>query len=117
MAKLISANLTNNKLCTIQYTTTDGKMLSINSNSFDAEVVSHAYTHIGTIIFANPLTTIGNRAFYGCNILKSISFPEGVTTIGDEAFKYCHSLISVIIPNSVVSIGVFTTDYYSIFYR
>ena len=36
MAKLISADLTNNNLCIIEYSTTDGQVLSLYTNLFDA---------------------------------------------------------------------------------
>jgi hypothetical protein len=50
------------------------------------------------------VTSIGNRAFYNCSSLTSITIPNSVTSIGDYAFAYC-SLTSVTIPNSVTSIG------------
>lgn len=34
MAKLVSANLTDDKLCTLTYTTTDGEMLSFDEDAF-----------------------------------------------------------------------------------
>lgn len=45
-------------------------------------------------------------AFYGCNLLKSVTIPNGVTSIGAAAFYACQSLTSITIPNSVTSIGV-----------
>ena len=49
--------------------------------------------------------TIGDRAFYHCTGLTSITIPNSVTSIGDEAFRDCSSLTSITIPNSVTSIG------------
>ncbi len=41
------------------------------------------------------VTSIRERAFYGCSGLTSITIPDGVTSIGDRAFRNCSSLISV----------------------
>jgi len=52
-----------------------------------------------------PVVAIGNKAFYDCSSLTSITIPDGVTSIGDYAFDGCSSLTSVTIPDSVTSIG------------
>ena len=104
MAKLISADIANNQLCTLEYTTSDGKMLSFKYNAFDAKIVLHTYTDKGKIIFDKPITTIGKSAFRGCRNLTSITIPDSVTEIGDGAFTYCWSLTSVTIGNGVTSI-------------
>ena len=51
------------------------------------------------------VTTIGERAFYKCDNLTSVTVPNSVTSIGESAFVNCNSLTSVAIPNSVTSIG------------
>ena len=48
---------------------------------------------------------IGDRAFYSCSELLSITIPEGVTTIGAYAFENCTKLASVTLPASVTTIG------------
>ena len=48
---------------------------------------------------------IGNKAFYDCSSLESITIPEGVTSIKDFAFYCCSSLKSITIPEGVTSIG------------
>ena len=51
------------------------------------------------------VTSIGERAFYDCSGLTSVTIPNSVTSIGYAAFANCSSLTSVTIPNSVTSIG------------
>ena len=58
-------------------------------------------------VIPNSVTSIGERAFYYCSSLTSITIPNSVTSIGNEAFAYCSALTSVTIPNSVMSIGNF----------
>ncbi len=128
MAKLISADLENNKLCILQYTTTDGKMLFIDPHKFNRGIVSHTYTDIGKIIFRGPITTIEDWTFDGCDEpptprtiwdnetdiawqpdgcdrLTSIIIPDSVIKIERFAFAHCSNLASIIIPESVISIG------------
>ena len=56
-------------------------------------------------IIPNNVTSIDNRAFYGCSGLTSITIPNSVISIGYGAFYNCSGLTSVTIPNSVESIG------------
>ena len=58
-----------------------------------------------TFTIPDSVTSIGDRAFNGCESLTSVTIPDSVTSIGDYAFNGCKSLTSVTIPNSVTSIG------------
>lgn len=51
------------------------------------------------------VTSIGERAFYSCTGLASVTIGEGVTSIGQEAFRDCTALTSITIPDSLTSIG------------
>ena len=47
-----------------------------------------------SITFENSLysvTSIGERAFYWCSSLTSVTIPNSVTSIGDYAFTMCFS--------------------------
>ncbi len=50
------------------------------------------------------VTSIGERAFYDCDSLTSVTIGNGVKSIGEYAFFLCESLTSVTIGNSVTSI-------------
>ena len=52
-----------------------------------------------------PITIIGDKAFYDCQNITSITIPNSVTSIGKSAFSRCSNLTSITIPNSVTSIG------------
>ncbi len=56
------------------------------------------------------VTEIGDKAFWDCKALTSVTIPEGVTTIGKNAFFNCLALTSVSIPNSVTEIKEYAFD-------
>ena len=51
-----------------------------------------------SIALPASLTSIGERAFYGCYSMTSIELPAGLTTIGDGAFDGCSSMLSIALP-------------------
>ena len=59
----------------------------------------------GSYTVPSSVTSIGDRAFEGCENLTSITIPDSVTSIGDEAFRGCFKLTSVTIGNGVTRIG------------
>lgn len=78
-----------------------------NYSSYDNEysgsvVIPQTVTYNGNTY---NVTSIGERAFYNCSGLTSISIPSSITTIGNYAFYGCSGLTSVSIPNSVSTIG------------
>ena len=57
-----------------------------------------------SVSISSSVTHIGDFAFYGCCMLKSITIPIGVKSIGHQAFYGCF-INSVGISNSVTHIG------------
>lgn len=49
---------------------------------------------------------IGEKAFYGCEGLKSITLPKGLENIGPEAFAECKDLTTIIFPKEMHRIAV-----------
>ena len=87
------------------YTSSNGKIVTPNDNSFDENILSNKYEDgQGFIVFDAPITCIGGRAFYDCTSLTSVKIPDSVTLIGGWAFRDCISLTSITIPDSVTSI-------------
>ncbi len=62
-------------------------------------------SRLTSVTIPGSVTSIGGSAFYNCRGLTSITIPSSVTSIGDYTFRGCSSLTSVTIPNSVTSIG------------
>ena len=58
-----------------------------------------------SVTIGNSVTSIGSYAFYGCDGLTKVTIPDSVTSIGYYAFYDCDGLTSVTIGNSVTSIG------------
>ena len=63
-------------------------------------------TNLESVALPESLTTLGIRAFGGCQSLKTIKIPSKVTAIPDRCFVSCTSLESVIIPEGVTTLGI-----------
>ncbi|MBR1996374.1 MAG: leucine-rich repeat domain-containing protein [Paludibacteraceae bacterium] len=94
------------------YTSYDGNIVEpTDREAFGANIVSNTYENgIGKITFDGPITQIGEGAFFdsyylGGYELTSITIPNTVTSIGDAAFYNCELLDSLFIPKSVIELG------------
>jgi len=88
----------------------DGLLYELNSDRQSYSVVGIGTCEDSDIYIPRtynnkPVTSIGNKAFYGCHEITSITIPDSVTSIGSFAFHDCYRLTSITIPNSVTSIG------------
>ena len=54
-----------------------------------------------SVTIPNTVTSIGDGAFYGCEMMSYVNIPNGVTSIGTDAFEFCSSLTSITMPGTV----------------
>ncbi|MGN1166495.1 MAG: leucine-rich repeat protein [Lachnospiraceae bacterium] len=85
--------------CNIEYGWTDAIPDYAFSNS-----------RIDRILFPDTLTTIGERSFEKCSMLKTVVLPDSLKVISSLAFWYCDKLSHIRLPEglSEVRYGVFS---------
>ncbi len=77
-----------------------------NGNTYSGEVViPETVTYSGTTY---AVTEIGEKAFYNCPNLTSVTIPESIKTINNNAFSGCSGLTEITIPASVTTFGITT---------
>ena len=89
--------------------TIDGKGAMPDCMLYENTTAWHPYSYhlIKEVIIAEGVTSIGDYAFCGCEILESVTIPSSVTSFGEGAFYDCSNITSIDISNKVTSIGDF----------
>ncbi|MDE7293948.1 MAG: leucine-rich repeat domain-containing protein, partial [Oscillospiraceae bacterium] len=82
-----------------KYISVDGVIYTADGNT----LAMYPGGRTGEAEFAEGVTRIGDRAFYGCRI-SGVTLPETVEKIGNGAFENCGELFDIAIPGSVKAI-------------
>ncbi len=104
------------ELTSCNYTGTLAQWCNISFGNIYANPCSHAKKfciqgqEIKDLVIPDGVTSIGDRAFYGCTGLTSVTIPSSVTSIGYYAFYGCTGLTSVTIPRGVTRIETSTFE-------
>lgn len=78
---------------------------SCKSDDWGIEPPWHEYCNqIHKVKIKKGVTSIGDGAFMGCDVLNNVSLPSTLKKIGIGAFHYCYSLNKITIPDSVNTI-------------
>ena len=90
----------------ILYTTTDGKIVDVAEDAFEANLIQNTYIDgQGMLLFDSPITFIGQGAFNRCDNLKTINLPPSVVVIDSGAFSMCTNLSNINLPNNLLTIS------------
>ncbi len=73
-------------------------IVTVNGNTITG---ANYLTLNGLLSIPDTITTIAERAFYGCSGLQAISFGDGVTTICRRAFENCSGLAMIFWGNNI----------------
>ena len=77
--------------------------LIYNENKYSGDVVIPASFTADGIEF--KVTALGDKCFYNCCGITSITIPEGVKTLGNKCFYHCCGMKTIKIPTTVTSLG------------
>ena len=78
-----------------QYLSVDGILF----NKDKTELIIFPNAKSGTYTIPNSVTSIRNRAFYGCVGLTSINIPNSITILSDQVFRGCTNLKKFVVSN------------------
>jgi len=92
----------------VKYIIQNGKaIVARQPNTVTMVNIPSTITHKGSVY---TVTAIGDRAFYNCRSLTSITLPTTITSIGERAFYYCTELSTITLPDNVTTIGHYAFD-------
>ena len=95
----------------IWYTTSDGKKLDLNADSFGTTITSQEQRDgMWVVTFGSNLSVLGKDgamfgAFDSKKTLISVVLPDGITKIAAYTFYSCSALQSVVLPANLQTIG------------
>ena len=59
---------------------------------------------ISSLNITDSVEFIGNRAFFGNNLLEYVIFPEQSCNMGNSVFNSCHNLRQVVLPDTMIQL-------------
>lgn len=89
------------------YTAVDGVLL----DSSQTLLIQCPQGRVGNYRVPNGISVIGQRAFYSCNGLTTVTMPAGVTSLGEDAFRSCENLTGVYFQGNAPSAASGLFDY------
>ena len=108
---------TSNSYAQASFETIDGLRYLIDSDAKTATLTANpnGEKYTGDIVVPGKVkanngveytvTSLGEKCFYECSSLTSITIPSSVTSLGESCFEECSGLRSITIPSSVTSLG------------
>ena len=86
----------------VEYDGTEYSVTSIGNKALaGCELLTEA-------VVANSVATIGNEAFADSKALAKVTLGDGVATMGNAVFRGCESLTEAVIPDGVTTLGAET---------
>lgn len=80
------------------------KVTSIGKRAFNINSNSNGGCPITSIQIPNSVTSIGSRAFRGCELLKEVKMPDNIACLDSTTFSACSSLESLVLPSELQEI-------------
>ena len=74
---------------------------------FSTRVETRSKEGVTAINFLGVPKEIGNQAFRGCRVLRSIKIPDGVEEFGQALFADCDTLATVVLPDDMTEIPAY----------